>query len=82
MRNYVEQRAVLKQLQKALLLQRGVVIGHRRPDYEEPTEHRVDPYLLLLYQFGLYLVGYSHRAEALRMFAGERIVSVEVLDEA
>ena len=80
-RNYAGQKVVLKQLQKALLLQCTVVLQHRRPDYEEPAEHRVDPYLLLLYQFGLYLVGYSHRAEALRMFAVERIVSVEVLDE-
>ncbi|MEK6802451.1 MAG: transcriptional regulator [Nitrospirota bacterium] len=80
-RDYAGQKVVLQQLQKALLLQCTVVLEHRRPDYEESTEHRVDPYLLLLYQFGLYLVGYSHRAEALRMFAVERVVSVEVLEE-
>ena len=80
-RDYSGQKVLLKQLQKALLLQCAVVLQHRRPDYEEPAEHRVDPYLLLLYQFGLYLVGYSHRAEALRMFAVERIASVEVLEE-
>jgi proteasome accessory factor B len=80
-RDYAGQKVILKQLQKALLLQCTVVLRHRRPDYDEPTEHRVDPYVLLLYQFGLYLVGYSHRAEALRMFAVERVVSVEVLDE-
>lgn len=80
-RDYAGQKVVLKQLQKALLLQCTVVLRHRRPGYEEPAEHRVDPYLLLLYQFGLYLVGYSRRAEALRMFAVERIVSVEVLED-
>ncbi|MBP8116665.1 MAG: WYL domain-containing protein [Nitrospira sp.] len=80
-RNYVGQKVVLKQLQKALLLQCTVVLQHRRPGYDEPAEHRVDPYVLLLYQFGLYLVGYSHRAQALRMFAVERIVSVEVLED-
>ena len=80
-RDYSGQKVLLKQLQKALLLQCAVILQHRRPDYEEPAEHRVDPYLLLLYQFGLYLVGYSHRAEALRMFAVERIASVEVLGE-
>ncbi len=41
----------------------------------------MDPYLLLLYQFGLYVVGYSHRAKQLRMFAVERIVSMEVLED-
>lgn len=80
-RDYAGQKVVLKQLQKALLLQCTVVLRHRRPGYDEPAEHRVDPYVLLLYQCGLYLVGYSQRAEALRMFAVERIVSVEVLAE-
>lgn len=80
-RDYAGQKTILKQLQKALLLQCTVILLHRKPDYDEPTEHRVDPYLLLLHQFGLYVVGYSHRAKELRMFAVERIVSVEVLDE-
>jgi len=80
-RDYAKQKAILKQLQKALLLQRTVVLLHRKPDYDEPVEHRVDPYLLLLHQFGLYVVGYSHRAKQLRMFAIERMTSVKVLDD-
>lgn len=80
-REYAGQKTVLKQLQKALLLQRTVVLLHRKPDYDEPVEHRVDPYLLLLHQFGLYVVGYSHRAEQIRMFAIERMASVEVLED-
>ncbi len=80
-RDYARQKTVLSQLQKALLLQRTLLLFHQKPDYDEPVEHRVDPYRLLLHQFGLYVVGYSHRAKALRMFAVERIVSVEILDE-
>lgn len=80
-RDYAKQNSVLSRVQKALLLQRRVLLAHRRPDYDEPAEHLVDPYLLLWHQFGLYVVGYSHRAEALRMFAVERIASVEVRDE-
>lgn len=80
-RDYAGQKTVLKQLQKALLLQCTVVLLHRKPGYDEPVEHRIDPYLLLLHQFGLYVVGYSHRAKQLRMFAVERIVSVEVLED-
>lgn len=80
-RDYAGQKTILKQLQKALLLQCAVVLLHRKPDYDEPVEHRVDPYLLLLHQFGLYVVGYSHRAKQLRMFAVERIASVEVLED-
>lgn len=81
LRDYAKQNTVLAQVQKALLLQRRVLLFHRRPDYDEAAEHRVDPYLLLLHQFGLYVVGYSHRAEAIRMFAVERILSVEVLED-
>ncbi len=80
-RDYAKQKIVLSQLQKALLLQRTLLLFHQKPDYDEPVEHRVDPYRLLLHQFGLYVVGYSHRAKALRMFAVERIASVEILDE-
>lgn len=80
-RNYAGQKVILKQLQKALLLQYTVVLLHRKPDYDDPVEHRVDPYLLLLHQFGLYVVGYSHRAKQLRMFAVERIASMEVLED-
>lgn len=68
-------------LQKALLLQRRVVLHHIRPDCVEPTEHRIDIYRMLLYQFDLYIGGFSHRANDVRMFAVERIVSVEVLDD-
>src|SRR5687768_17360938 len=78
---YGGRKTVLKQLQKALLLQCTVVLLHRRPDYDEPVEHHIDPYLLLLHQFGLYVVGYSHRAKQLRIFEVERIVSVVVLED-
>ena len=33
------------------------------------TEFLLDPYTLLVYKKGLYLVGYSHRHEALRTFS-------------
>lgn len=81
LRDYTRQNSILTQLQKALLLQRRVLLFHRRPDYDEAAEHCVDPYRLLLHQFGLYVVGYSHRAAAIRMFAVERIVSAEVLED-
>ena len=57
------------------------MLHHQRPDYDEPTLHRVDPYVLVLYQYGLYVAGYSHRAKALRMFAVERIHRVDLTDD-
>ncbi|THI84706.1 MAG: transcriptional regulator [Nitrospira sp. CG24A] len=80
-RSYAKQTRILSDLRRALLLQRTVMLYHQRPDYEEPTAHHVDPYVLVLYQYGLYIVGYSDRAKALRMFSVERIHRVDVTDD-
>ena len=80
-RSYAKQKNILSDLRRALLLQRTVILQHQRPDYEEPTSHRVDPYVLVLYQYGLYVMGYSQRARALRMFAVERIHAVDLTDD-
>jgi proteasome accessory factor B len=80
-RSYAKQKEVLTNLRKALLLQNTVTLHHQKPDYDEPTLHRVAPYVLVLYQYGLYVVGYSHRAKALRMFSVERIHRVDLTDD-
>lgn len=80
-RSYAKQKKILSDLRMALLLQCTVILHHRRPDYEEPTSHGVDPYMLVLYQYGLYVMGYSQRARALRMFAVERIHAVDLTDD-
>jgi predicted DNA-binding transcriptional regulator YafY len=72
-RSYANQRAVLAELQKALLLQRKVKITHRTLSYPKPVVHQVEPYGLQLFDYGLYLVGYSSRAKDFRRFAVERI---------
>ncbi|MGH7847926.1 MAG: helix-turn-helix transcriptional regulator [Candidatus Binatia bacterium] len=81
MRHYDKQAEVLKNLQKALLLQRSALIRHQRPSRAEEAKHKVDPYALLLYQSGLYLWGYSHTAADYRSFAVERIRQVELTEE-
>lgn len=81
-RAYAEKKAVLDALRKVLLHQRTtVLLGYRKPGAEQPTEYRVDPYGLVLYQYGLYLVGYSHEADAIRIFAVERIEGIKVTEE-
>lgn len=82
LRSYDKRKAVLTALQKALLLQRPVTIKHRAGGYEKPVAHKVEPYGLLLYDHGLYLVGYSHRERGRRMFAVERISQAIVNMEA
>lgn len=77
-RSYARQRAVLVALQKALLFQRKVKITHRTLSYPKPVVHHVEPYGLQLFDYGLYLVGYSDRAKDFRRFAVERIQSATV----
>ena len=73
---------MLETLRKALLHQRtAVLLGYRKPGAVKPTDYRVDPYGLVLYQHGLYLVGYSHEAKAIRIFAVERIEGIDVMGE-
>jgi predicted DNA-binding transcriptional regulator YafY len=55
------------------LFQRKVTITHRTLGYPKPVMHHVEPYGLQLFNYGLYVVGYSHRAKDFRRFAVERI---------
>lgn len=82
-RAYAAKKNVLDSLRKALLRQLTVVLrSYQKPGAgRPPKDYQVDPYVLVLYQYGLYLVGYSHRARDLRTFAVERIKEVEVTQE-
>jgi predicted DNA-binding transcriptional regulator YafY len=81
LRRYDKQAEPLKNLQKALLLQRRARIRHRRPSRGKDAEHTIDPFALRIYQNGLYLWAYSHTADAYRSFAVERIRQVELTGE-
>lgn len=81
-RDYAAQKNVLDSLRKALLRQLTVMLqGYQKPGVEQPKDYLVDPYSLVLYQYGLYLVGYSHHAQEIRTFAVERIKGVEVTED-
>lgn len=80
-RAYAAQRQVIESIRKALLRQLTVVLhGYRKPG-ERPQDYKVDSYGLILYQYGLYLIGYSHQAGAPRTFALERIKIVTVTED-
>lgn len=79
-RAYAAQRQTLDSIRKALLRQLTVVLhGYRKPG-EHPQDYLVDPYQVILYQYGLYLSGYSHQAGKMRTFALERIKTVTVTE--
>jgi proteasome accessory factor B len=52
-------------------------LGKRRSG--QPRKIVIDPYTLLVYKKGLYLVGFSHHHEAIRTFAFDGIRSVDWL---
>jgi predicted DNA-binding transcriptional regulator YafY len=80
-RAYATQRQVIESVRKALLRQLTVVLhGYRKPE-GRPQDYQVDPYGLILYQYGLYLIGYSHPARALRIFALERVKTITVTED-
>lgn len=80
-RGYAKQSHVLMPLRKALLLQLKVVLHYRKPGFPRKQLYTVDPYILLLYQNGLYLRGFSYGAQAMRTFAVERIRRVDLMEE-
>lgn len=81
-RAYAAQNKLLDSIRKALLRQFTVVLrGYQKPGAERSKDYLVDPYVLVLYQYGLYLLGYSHRTGEIRTFAVERIKNVEVTED-
>jgi len=80
LRNYADQAEVLSVLRQALLRQRRCRL-HYAPPRREPEVYQVDPYTLLFYQDSLYLGGYAHNRQALRLFLVDRIRQAEVTGE-
>jgi predicted DNA-binding transcriptional regulator YafY len=60
-----------------LLKQQRVTINYR-PAKRKRSKYQVDPYTLLFFKNALYLGGYAHNRKALRLFAIERIESLEL----
>lgn len=81
-RPYAARKDILSALRTSLLRQRTIVLrGYYKPGVEQPMDYLVDPYGLVMYQYGLYVVGHSHQANEIRIFAVERIQSIEVTEE-
>jgi proteasome accessory factor B len=68
----------LRLLREALLYQYRVTLTYHSRGQEAPATYQVDPYTMLYYKGGLYLMGFAHNRGALRTFAVERIEGVEM----
>jgi predicted DNA-binding transcriptional regulator YafY len=79
-KDYSKQHQLLKDLRQALLRQQSCELQYR-PAKRQSSCYRVDPYTLLFFKNALYLGGYAHNRDALRLFAIERIEKLQLLDE-
>ena len=79
-RDYAAKKELLKELRRALLYQYRLDLSYT-PARRSTEVYRFDPYTLLFYDGALYLGGYAHNRDALRLFLVDRIEQVTVLDE-
>jgi proteasome accessory factor C len=78
----IVQQAVLDQLRDALAGRRRVHLSYYVPGRDEATERDVDPMRLLIVEGRTYLEGWCRRADAVRLFRLDRVLSLDVLDVA
>ncbi len=77
LRDYRSQSETLERVRQALLFQYRVEMAYT-PARRETETYLFDPYTLLFYQGALYLGGYAHNRQALRLFLVDRVESVAV----
>jgi predicted DNA-binding transcriptional regulator YafY len=77
-RDYGKVTEQLRLLREALLYQYRVTLHYRTGGQKKPTIYHLDPYTLIHFKGGLYLMGYAHNRKGIRTFAVERIDRVEV----
>ncbi len=79
-RDYAERREQLVALRKALLYQYRCRLSYT-PPRRATVDYLFDPYTLLFHKDSLYLGGYAHNRQALRLFLVDRVAGVELLEE-
>jgi predicted DNA-binding transcriptional regulator YafY len=77
-RDYGRSAEVLKLLREALLFQYRVILEYDARGKGETVSYVVEPYTLIFYKGGLYLLGHALNRGALRTFSVERIRTVTV----
>lgn len=79
-RDYSGKHELLQELRRALLYQYRCKLRYT-PPHRATEEYLFDPYTLLFFSNSLYLGGYAHNRQALRLFLLDRLESVAVLEE-
>jgi predicted DNA-binding transcriptional regulator YafY len=76
-KDYSSQRQILIDLRHALLKQQRCRIDYR-PAQRSSHSYLIDPYTLLFYNNALYVGAYAHNRKDIRLFAIDRIESVNL----
>lgn len=79
-RDYQGKQQLLKELRRALLYQYRCRLFYT-PPRRATEEYLFDPYTLLFFNQSLYLGGYAHNRNGLRLFLIDRVEKVELLDD-
>jgi predicted DNA-binding transcriptional regulator YafY len=77
-KDYAKSKGVLDAITRAVHHGYSIRIAHATVRHTSAVTRMVDPYKLWYAHGGLYLVGYDHGKEDMRVFAVERIRSAEV----
>lgn len=80
LRDYRERKEIVAALRRALLYQYRCTVRYA-PPRREAIDYLLDPYTLLFYQNSLYLGGYAHNRQGLRLFLVDRILAIDAGQE-
>jgi len=77
-RDYSPSAPFIDDLQKALLQQYRIRLNYAKRGKSEVENYEVDPYTLVFHKGGIYILGNAHNRSGMRLFALERVRSIEV----
>jgi predicted DNA-binding transcriptional regulator YafY len=72
----------IERLNSAIIQRCCVRISHRSVRRQRPTRRTVAPYRIWFFDATFYLIGYCHRRRDIRIFAIDRIETLDILDES
>ncbi len=80
-KDYAKFKNMLNQVSQAALDHRRIEIVYHPLARKEKTLRKVDPYKIWFYEGSIYLIGFCHLREEIRMFVLDRIKTLTVTDE-
>ncbi len=81
-KDFSRHREILHQVNKACSERRRVEMVYYTFSRDQETRRRLDPYRIWYYDGALYVVGFCHLRQQVRMFALDRIRLLNVTDQA